>query len=149
MGGSLGRTEATGYGLIYTVREALKVLGLKIEETSASIQGFGNVAQYAVELYKELGGTVVAISCWDNKDQCSYTFRNPNGLDIKALMASTDAFGSIDKEKAKELGCEILDGDAWLVQEVDLLFPCAIENQITAENVNKISPKVKLIAEGS
>lgn len=149
MGGSLGRTEATGYGLIYTVREALKVLGLKIEETSASIQGFGNVAQYAAELYKELGGTVVAISCWDNKDQCSYTFRNPNGLDIKALMASTDAFGSIDKEKAKELGCEILDGDAWLVQEVDLLFPCAIENQITAENVNKISPKVKLIAEGA
>ena len=51
MGGSLGRTEATGYGLIFTLREALKILGIKPEETTASVQGFGNVAQYAIELY--------------------------------------------------------------------------------------------------
>ena len=55
MGGSLGRTEATGYGVIYTVREALKRMGQDIKGTTASIQGSGNVAQYAARLYEELG----------------------------------------------------------------------------------------------
>ncbi len=149
MGGSLGRTEATGYGLIYTVREALKSLGMRIENTSASIQGFGNVAQYAGKLYQELGGTVVAVSCWDNNDKKAYTFLKKSGLDIDALFAITDAFGSIDKSKAVDLGCEILPEGAWLEQEVDILMPSALENQITLENVGKISKQVLLIAEGA
>jgi glutamate dehydrogenase len=61
-GGSLGRLEATGYGVIHTVREALKELGIRPEDTSASIQGFGNVAQHAVELYQQLGGSVICVS---------------------------------------------------------------------------------------
>ena len=69
MGGSLGRTEATGYGVIFTIREALKVLGLKPEETTASVQGFGNVAQHAIELYLQLGGKVICVSCWDQNDK--------------------------------------------------------------------------------
>lgn len=149
MGGSLGRTEATGYGVIYTLREALKVLGMNIEATTASFQGFGNVAQYAALLYQELGGTVVAISCWDQHDQCAYTFRNLKGLHIKALIENTDTFGTLNKDKAREMGCEILDGDAWLEQDVDILIPCALENQITAENVHKISSQVKVLAEGA
>src|ERR1035437_6797775 len=56
MGGSLGRTEATGYGVVYTLREALKLLGIDIKKTTAAAQGFGNVAQYAVRLYQQLGG---------------------------------------------------------------------------------------------
>ena len=59
MGGSLGRTEATGYGLVFTVREALKELGIKPEATTASVQGFGNVAQYAVRLYQRDRKSVV------------------------------------------------------------------------------------------
>ncbi len=149
MGGSLGRTEATGYGLIYTVREASKVLGMELAKTRASFQGFGNVAQYAAKLYRELGGTVTAISCWDNTDKCAYTFRNLKGLDIDALMENCDAFGSIDKDKAQEMGCEILDGNAWLEEEVEILMPSALENQITIENVHKISSPVKIIAEGA
>ncbi len=149
MGGSLGRTEATGYGLIYTVREALKGLGMKLENTSASIQGFGNVAQYAAKLYQELGGTVVAVSCWDNNDKQAYTFLKKSGLDIAALFAITDSFGSIDKNKARDLGCEILPEDAWIEQDVDILIPAALENQITLANVNKISKQVLLIAEGA
>ena len=74
MGGSLGRTEATGFGVIYVLREALKVLGLSPEKTTASVQGFGNVAQHAVQLYTQLGGTVVALSCWNLPDKNSYTF---------------------------------------------------------------------------
>ncbi len=149
MGGSLGRTEATGYGLIYTVREALKSLAMRIENTSASIQGFGNVAQYAAKLYQELGGTVVAVSSWDNTDKKAYTFRKKSGLDIPALFSITDPFGSIDKNKAGDLGCEILPEDAWIEQEVDILIPAALENQITLENVGKISKQVLLIAEGA
>ena len=75
MGGSLGRTEATGYGVVYTIREALKVLGMKAAGTLASVQGFGNVAQYAIQLYTEMGGKVIAVSSWDNADQTSYTFK--------------------------------------------------------------------------
>ena len=60
MGGSLGRTEATGYGVVYTLREALKKMGIDVAKTTASVQGFGNVAQYAIQLYTKMGGTVVA-----------------------------------------------------------------------------------------
>jgi glutamate dehydrogenase len=149
MGGSLGRTEATGYGVIYTVREALKELGFKPDETTASVQGFGNVAQYAIELYQQMGGKVICVSCWDQNDNTSYSFRKTNGIDLKELLSITDRFGGINKDKAKEKGYEILDGDAWIEQKADILLPCAIENQITAENAGKIDNKVKLIGEGA
>lgn len=149
MGGSLGRTEATGFGVVYVLREALKELNIPVDTTSASFQGFGNVAQYAVRLYQQLGGKVVAISCWDNTDKTAYTFRNSDGLDVDKLVAITDAYGTIDKEQAKALGYEILPGDTWIEQDVDILIPAAMENQITIENVNKISKQVKVIAEAA
>ena len=149
MGGSKGRTEATGYGVIYTLEEACKVNGINIAGTTASIQGFGNVAEYAAKLYTELGGKVVAISCWDNNDKKSYTYVNKNGIDVFKLAESKDAFGSIDKSKAAALGCEQLDGGAWLTQDVDILIPAALENQITSANVESISKSVKVICEGA
>ncbi len=149
MGGSLGRTEATGFGVIYTVREALKRLNINPQDTIASVQGFGNVAQYAIRLYNELGGKVIAVACWDQNDQTSYTYRKTDGIDLDALLKITDRFGGIDKAKAQEMGYEVLDGNAWLEQEVDILIPAAIENQITGETVNKISDRVKIIAEGA
>ena len=149
MGGSLGRTEATGYGVIFTLREALKERGMKAENTTASVQGFGNVARYAIELYTRLGGKVVAVSCWDQADQCSYTYRKLTGIDLEQLLKITDKFGGINKEKAKELGYEMLPGGAWLEQDVDILIPAALENQITGENVDSISKSVKIIAEGA
>ena len=149
MGGSLGRTEATGYGVVYTLREALRELGISTKDTTASIQGFGNVAQYAARLYQELGGKVIAISCWDNADQKAYTFRKQDGLDIDGLVEIADIYGSIDKEKATALGYEILPGDVWLEQDVDILMPAALENQITIDNVGKISKQVKIIAEAA
>ena len=149
MGGSLGRTEATGYGVIFTVREALKELNLKPEETLASVQGFGNVAQYAIQLYNQLGGKVVCVSSWDQDDQTSYAFRKKDGVSLEELWKITDKFGGIDKKKAEGLGYEVLPGDAWIEQDVDILLPSAIENQITGENVDKISKRVKIIAEGA
>ncbi len=149
MGGSLGRTEATGYGVIYTVREALHQLGIAPESTTASVQGFGNVAQFAIDLYSQMGGKVVCVSCWDQGDQTSYSFRKTDGIQLEVLKGITDRFGGIDKDKARELGYEVLPGDAWLEQEVDLLIPAALENQITGDNADKLSKQVKVIAEGA
>jgi len=149
MGGSLGRTEATGYGVIYTVREAMKELGLDIKGATAAIQGAGNVAQYSLDLFTQLGGKVIAISCWDNNDKVPYTYRCKTGIEFKKLMASIDKFGTIDPAKAKTYGWEKLDGGAWIEQEVTVLIPAAQENMINSENVNKIKGTVKLIAEGA
>ena len=149
LGGSLGRVEATGYGVIHTVREALKAMGRSAKGTTASVQGFGNVAQYAIRLYQELGGTVISVACWDQADRRAYTFRRREGVDTDALVGITDRFGGIDKQKARDLGYELLPADAWLEQEVDLLIPAAYENQIHADNVNSIKPSVTLIAEGA
>ncbi len=149
MGGSLGRTEATGFGVVYTLREALKVLGLPLDRTVASVQGFGNVAQYAAQLYTQLGGTVVAISCWDQADKVSYTFRKKGGVCLQELRGIADKFGGIDKNRARDLGYEKMPGEAWLEQEVDILLPAALENQINRGNVGKIAKSVKVVAEGA
>ena len=149
MGGSLGRTEATGHGLVYTLREALREMGLKIETTVASVQGFGNVSQYAIQLYTQLGGKVMCVACWDQSDQASYTYRKKSGIHLDELLTITDRFGGIDKAKAEALGYERLPGEAWIEQEVDVLIPAAIENQVNAETVKKIKPRVKIIAEGA
>lgn len=149
MGGSLGRTEATGFGVIFVLREALKELNIRLEDTTACIQGFGNVARYAARKYQQLGGKIIAISCWNNNDKKAYTFRKADGLDVDALEGITDSFGSIDTNKARDLGCEILPGEVWIEQDVDILIPAALENQITAENAPRISQQVKVIAEGA
>ena len=149
MGGSVGRTQATGYGVVYTLREALKELNIRPEDTVASVQGFGNVAQYAIELYSQIGGTVVCVSSWDQADQTSYSFVKRDGVSFEQLRGITDRFGGIDKEKAKDLGYEVLSGDAWISQDVDILIPCALENQISGDNAASISKRVKIIAEGA
>lgn len=149
MGGSLGRTEATGYGVVITLREALKELGVRPENTQASVQGFGNVAHYAIELYQRLGGKVISVCCWDQSDQCAYTYRKSEGINLSQLLSITDHFGGINKTKAKELGYEVLPGEEWIRQDVDILIPAAMENQITGDNVGGISPRVRIIAEGA
>ncbi|RMH60767.1 MAG: Glu/Leu/Phe/Val dehydrogenase, partial [Calditrichaeota bacterium] len=149
MGGSLGRTEATGYGVIYTVREALKKQGIDITKTTASVQGFGNVAQYAIKLYTEMGGKVISVACWDQNDQTSYTYKKESGITYEELIKMTDRFGGIDPKKAQQAGYTQMEGDAWLSQDVDILIPAAIENQLTGESVKKISQQVKLVAEGA
>jgi glutamate dehydrogenase (NAD(P)+) len=148
-GGSLGRTEATGYGVIFTLREALRELGLKPQDAPASVQGFGNVAQYAIKLYHQMGGKVTCVSCWDQEDQTSYSYRRLSGVDRNELLSITDKFGGIDRRRAQELGYEVLPGDAWLVQDVVVLLPSATENQITAETVGRIAKSVRVIAEGA
>ena len=149
IGGSQGRTEATGYGVVYTIREALKELKIDPSKAEASVQGFGNVAQYAIDLFTKLGGRVVCVSSWDQKDRKAWAFQKKDGVDFKVLSGITDHFGGIDKAKAKDLGYQVLPGEEWISQEVDILIPAAMENQVTGTTAPKISKRVKLVAEGA
>jgi glutamate dehydrogenase (NAD(P)+) len=149
VGGSLGRTEATGFGVGYCVREALKRMGKKPSDCTAALQGFGNVAQYTAKKLGEIGATVIAVSCWDDTDKKPYSFLKKTGVDVDQLMAISDKFGTIDKAKAKELGYTIADANAWIEQEVEILVPAALENQVTEANAPKMKKSVKLVAEGA
>lgn len=149
-GGSRGRAEATGYGVIYTVREALNHLKMDPGKTVAAFQGFGNVAQYAAIGYEEiLGGSVACVSCWDREDQVPITVSKEGGINPKFLQSITDQYGSIDKSAAREAGYDIEDGEAWLSKDVDVQIPSALEGQINGDNVNMISDRVKIVAEGA
>jgi glutamate dehydrogenase len=149
MGGSPGRTEATGFGVIAVLREALKEIGLPVEKSTASIQGFGNVARYAAQRYASLGGTIVAVSTWDRESRCAWTFRRASGIDVAALAGIADSFGSIDHRQAAAIGLEVLPGEAWLDQSVDVLIPAALEGQVTEQNVGRIHQRVKLLVEAA
>lgn len=149
-GGSLGRTEATGYGVIYTVREAMKHLKMDSTKSLAALQGFGNVSQYAAIGFSELlGGKVACVSCWDREDRTSYTFSHKDGVNARFLQSITDQYGSIDKSKAREAGYIIESGEAWISKDVDVLIPGALEGQVNAETVKQISERVRLVAEGA
>ncbi|MCW8984666.1 MAG: Glu/Leu/Phe/Val dehydrogenase, partial [Thermoanaerobaculales bacterium] len=148
-GGSLGRLQAAGYGLVYTLREALKELELEPGATSASVQGFGTVAQHAIELYAQIGGKVICVSSWDPDAGLPVAYRKRDGIELSELRKASDRLGNINPSKAKGLGYEVLDGEMWLSQEVEILIPAALEHQITSENVTSISDRVRIIAEGA
>ena len=150
IGGSLGRTEATGYGTIYAVREALKVLGLDPRACTASIQGFGNVAQYAaIGFCDMLGGQVLCVSCFDRADRKAYTYSHPEGIDPRFLQSITDQYGTIDKAQAQAAGYQIEDAMAWIDKPADVLIPAALENMITAQTAPRIHPNAKVLAEAA
>ena len=149
-GGSLGRTEATGYGVIYTVREAMKHLKLDPAKSVAAIQGFGNVSQYAAIGFTELlGGKVACVSYWDRDDREAYTISHPDGINPRFLQSITDVYGSIDKEKARQAGYLIEEADEWICKDVDVLIPAALEGQVNADTVKRVSDRVRLVAEGA
>jgi len=149
-GGSLGRTEATGFGVIYTVREAMKHLNIDPSVSVAALQGFGNVSQYAGIGFSEfLGGKVACVSYWDRDDRTAYTVSHHDGVDIRFLQSITDVYGTIDKDKANEAGYTLEDGDEWITKDVDVLIPGALEGQINADTVQRISERVRIVAEGA
>ena len=152
VGGSLGRTEATGFGAIFCVREALKRMNIDFKDATLSIQGAGNVATYAVRKFTEYGGKVVAISCWDASDKKAYTYSCEEGINPEDLFApgTLDKFGTIDPEKAKSFGWKQEDADAWLRKPVTILMPAALGSAVHGDNVNKIDfDTVKIYAEAA
>jgi glutamate dehydrogenase (NAD(P)+) len=137
LGGSLGRREATGRGVMFTVNEAIKRYKLTPETTNVVVQGSGNVGGIGAELMYHAGYKVTAISDVGNG------IHNEKGLDIPAVLAylqknrSLEGYPEADQVSNKEL----------LEIPCDVLAPCATENQITSENADRI--KCKILAEGA
>ena len=137
-GGSLARTEATGYGVHLAAKKALDKLNIDVKGATYAVQGFGNVGYYtAYYAYKD-GAKIVAFS---NTDVAIY---NENGIDMEAVIKDYEENGRIIENKGygKDFTNEEL-----LELEVDVLAPCALENQITSENADRI--KAKVITEGA
>ena len=138
MGGSLGRREATGRGVMIVTREAAKHLGLDIKGLRIGIQGFGNVGSVSADLLAQAGAKIVAVTDWKGG------VYNERGLDIAKLLAyaaehnkTVDGFPGGDR----------LSNDKLWGLDLDVLIPAALENQITMENAASI--KAKIITEGA
>lgn len=136
-GGSLARTEATGYGVHLAAKKALAKLGKEVKGSTYAIQGFGNVGYYTAYYAHKDGAKVLAVS---NSKTIIY---NENGIDMEAVIKEYEANGRIaNNGYGKEISnAELLELD------VDVLAPCALENQITSENADRI--KAKVITEGA
>lgn len=150
LGGSAGRAEATGLGIIVAIREALNALAIDSTTTTASLQGYGNVGRAVAAHYvQRLGGKLVCVSTWDHDDKTAYTFFRGEGIDPALLSSITDPFGTVNKDLAVKAGFDVRDGDAWRRADVDVLIPAALENMITGQTVDEISPRVKVLAEAA
>ncbi|MDK2920432.1 MAG: glutamate dehydrogenase [Candidatus Petromonas sp.] len=137
-GGSLARTEATGYGVAIMAKQAADKIGLDVKGATVAIQGFGNVGSYAGLYIEEMGAKVIAVS------DSSCCIINEDGLDIKDLVEYTKENKHV---KGFPGATKEVDRDEVLVMDVDMLFPCALENQITSKNVDDV--KAKIVCEGA
>ncbi|CEK15280.1 glutamate dehydrogenase/leucine dehydrogenase [Chthonomonas calidirosea] len=137
VGGSEGRNDATGRGIVVMAREALREYGRQLQGATVAIQGFGNVGSAAAKIFHQMGAKVVAVS-----DALGGIY-NPNGLDIPALQECANRDGTL----TTHTGGEKIGGKELLELEVDVLVPAAVENQITTENAGRI--RAKIIVEGA
>lgn len=137
IGGSLGRREATGRGLMFTVNEAIKRFNLTPEQTSVVVQGSGNVGGLGASLMHQYGYKVTAIS------DINGGIYNANGLDIPAVLA----YLQTNKTLEGYTEADTVSNSEILELECDVLAPCATENQITSENAAKLN--CKILAEGA
>ena len=138
MGGSLGRREATGRGVMIVTREAAKHLGLDIKGVRIGIQGFGNVGSVSADLLAKAGAKIVAVTDWQGG------IYNERGLDIPRLL---EFAATHDKMVDGFPGGDRLSTDKLWGLDVDVLIPAALENQITMENAASI--RAKIITEGA
>lgn len=138
LGGSLGRTEATGRGVMVSALAAMAKLKINPYKATGAVQGFGNVGSFAALLLEERGMKILAVS------DLSGAYYNENGIDIAKAIEYRDANGGSLEGYS---GAEKIDGGELLTLEVDVLIPAAKEDVITIKNVADI--KAKLIVEGA
>jgi len=141
LGGSLGRREATGRGVMVTTLELLKKKGCNLPETKVAVQGYGNVGSVAATLLYEKGCKIVGVS------DVTGGFYNPKGLNIPKINEYVKTSKNNLLEGYKEDGVESVSNEELLLLDVDVLIPAALENQISDKNASKI--KAKFIAEGA
>ena len=137
MGGSLGRREATGRGVMIVTREAAKHLGFSLKGATVAVQGFGNVGSVSAALIAQQGAKIVAVTDWKGG------VYNKNGLDIREMLEFSRQHKTIDGFP----GGEGIENEELFKLDVDVLVPAALENQITAENAPSI--KAKIVTEGA
>jgi glutamate dehydrogenase/leucine dehydrogenase len=137
IGGSLGRNEATGRGLSFTVREAAKKLKVNMKGSTVAVQGFGNAGQFASQLVEELGATVIAVS-----DSQGGVY-NRSGMSAAALRKHKEKTGSV----VGFSGAKSISNEELLELDCTILIPAALENQITGRNAGNI--KAKIVAEAA
>jgi glutamate dehydrogenase (NAD(P)+) len=137
IGGSRGRREATGRGIMIVCEEAIKKLGLIREKTRVVVQGFGNVGSNAARLMAEVGYKIIGIAEVDGG------LYNPNGIEMEALWEFRQRNGTIHGFP----GAEKYDPAELLVTDCEILIPAATENQITSRNADRV--KCKILAEGA
>ena len=137
VGGIMGRREATGKGVVYTICAACEKLGLNVADMRVAVQGFGNVGSVAAFEMVRAGATVVAVS------DISGGLRNPQGIDIAALRRHVDKSGTV----SGFAGADAVDGQAVLQADCDILVPAAGGSQLNADNADGI--KARMIAEGA
>jgi len=137
IGGSLGRKEATGRGVMFTTREALKYLGMPIEGTRVAVQGFGNVGAIGAQLLQELGCTVIAAS--DTRGG----IYNPKGLNVEDVMCHKRETGTV----VGYPGTDTVTNKELLELDCEVLVPAALENEITQATADRV--KARIIAEGA
>ena len=137
VGGSLGRTAATGRGVVTAALEALKLKGIAPQDATAAVQGFGNVGSWTAKLFNEEGVKVVAVS--DVKG----AIYNADGLDCNDVEKFAQANGSV----VGYPGAQVITNAELLALEVTILSPCAMELQITKDNAADV--KAQIIAEGA
>ena len=136
-GGSLGRNEATGYGVAVTVREAAKKMGIDLKQAKVAVQGFGNVGAFTVKNIQKLGGTVVALAEWA-KEVGPYAIYKEDGLDFQAMWDYRAEKGNL----VDFPGAKMISMDEFWASQVDVVVPAALENAITAEVAEKIQAKL-------
>ena len=139
LGGSLGRFEATGRGVVITVLEALKYLNKPVEGATVAIQGSGNVGGIAAQYFDRVGAKVIAIS--DSKGG----IYNRNGLNVKEILDCKRKYSCIITSETKQ--GEAITNEELLELDCNILVPAALENQITEKNAARI--KARIIAEGA
>ena len=138
VGGSRGRVEATGRGVMIAIEAALEKMGKSIAGNKVVVQGFGNVGSISAKLLSEAGATVIGIS------DVSGGYFNPKGIDVAAAMAHVARNPSRTLEG---FAADRIGNNELLELECDILVPAALENQLTEKNAAKI--KAHLIAEGA
>lgn len=137
LGGSLGRREATGRGLVYLIEEAAKRINLQTSGATAVVQGFGNVGSSAARFLEQLGVKVVGVS------DVSTGLYNPHGLAVEDLIQYVAENRSLDGYP----DAEHLSNQDLLELPCDILAPCALQNQITEDNADRI--QCRIVAEGA
>ena len=137
IGGSLGRTAATGRGVMVAAGEAIKALGIKPEEATCAVQGFGNVGSWTAKLIHDMGVKIVALS------DVYGAIMNEDGLDPYEVEKHVQATGSV----VNFPGSKAITNADLLAMEVTVLTPCAMELQLTKDNAADV--KAKIVVEGA